>query len=86
MIINLDSSKVSGPDCVPVVLLKNLSLNILAELFKTCLKESCFLDFWKVSSVDIVFKNVGERSLAQNYSHVSLLSVVNKVFEKRKGL
>ena len=29
-----------------------------------------------------VFKNVGERSTAKNYHPVSLLSVVNKVFEK----
>ena len=29
-----------------------------------------------------VFKNVGERSTAKNYRSVSLLSVINKVFEK----
>ena len=29
-----------------------------------------------------VLKNVGERSTAKNYCPVSLLSVVNKVFEK----
>ena len=29
-----------------------------------------------------VFKNVGERSTTKNYCPVSLLSVVNKVFEK----
>ena len=33
-----------------------------------------------VSSVVLVFKNVGERSTAKNYPHVSLLSVVIKVF------
>ena len=56
--------------------------NILAELFNKCLKESCFPDCWKVSSVVPVFKNVGERSTAKNYHPVSLLSVVSKVFEK----
>ena len=55
---------------------------ILAELFNKCLKESCFPDCWKVSSVVPVFKNVGERSTAKNYYTVSLLSVVSKVFEK----
>ena len=55
---------------------------ILAELFNMCLKESCFADCWKVSSVVSVFKNVGERSIAKNYQPVSLLSVVSKVFEK----
>ena len=29
-----------------------------------------------------VFKNVGERSTAKNYCAFSLVSVVNKVFEK----
>ena len=84
-ITNCDSSKASGPDCIPVVVLKNCELKlsyILAELFNKCLKESCFPDCWKVSSVVPVFKNVGERSTAKNYRPVSLLSVVSKVFEK----
>ena len=70
VIVNLDSSKASGPDCIPVVVLKNhepeLSY-ILVELFNMCLKESCFPDCWKVSSLVPVFKNVGERSTAKNY-------------------
>ena len=85
VIMNLDSSKVSGPDCIPVVVLKKCEPElsyILAELFNMCLKESCFPDCWKVSSVVPVFKNVGERSTAKNYCPVSLLSVVSKVFKK----
>ena len=84
VILNLDSSKESGPDCLPVVVLKNCEpelLYILAELFNMCLKESCFLDCWKVLSMVPVFKNVGERSTAKNYHPISLLSVVSKVFE-----
>ena len=70
---------------VPLVVLKNSEPElsyILAELFNKCLKESCFPDCLKVSSVVPVFKNVGERSAAKNYRHVSLLSVISKVFEK----
>ena len=84
VIMNLDLSKASGPDCIPVVVLKNCEPElsyILAELFNKCLKESCFPDSWKVSSVVPVFKNVGESSTAKNYHPVSLLSVVSKVFE-----
>ena len=55
---------------------------ILDELFNIYLKESCFPDCWKVSSVVPVFKYVGERSTAKNYCPVSLLSAVSKVFEK----
>ena len=83
--MNLDSSKSSGPDCIPVVVRKNCELElsyILAELFNMCLKESSFPDCWKVSSVVPVFKNVEERSTAKKYCPVSLLSVVSKVFEK----
>ena len=32
-----------------------------------CLKKSYFPDFWKVSLVVSVFKNVGEKSVAKNY-------------------
>ena len=85
VIMNLDFSKASGLDCIPLVVLKNRELEfsyILAELFNECLKESCFPDCWKVSSVFPVFKNGLERSTAKNYHPVSLFSVVNKVFEK----
>ena len=85
VVMNLDLSKASGSDCIPVVVLKNCGPElsyILAELFNKCLKKSCFPDCWKFSSVVLVFKNVGERSTAKNYRPVSLLSVVSKVFEK----
>ena len=85
VITNFDSSEASRLACIPVVVQKNCESEltyILAELFNMCLKESCFPDCWKVSSVVPVFKNVGERSTAKNYLPVSLLSVVSKVFEK----
>ena len=68
VMMNLDFSKASGLDCIPLVVLKNRELErsyILAELFNKCLKKSCFPDRWKVSSVFPVFKNVRERSAAK---------------------
>ena len=62
VIMNLDLSKASASDCIPVVVLKNCEPElsyVLAELFSKCLKESCFPNCWKVSSVVPVFKNVG---------------------------
>ena len=41
VITNFDSSKVSRPDCIPVIVLKNSELELsylLAELFNKCLK------------------------------------------------
>ena len=40
VIMNIDLSKVAGPDCIPVVILKNCEPElsyILAELFNKCL-------------------------------------------------
>ena len=85
VITNLDSSKASVPDCLPVVVLKNCEPElsyILAKLFNMCLKESCFPACWKVSPMVSVFNNVREKSTAKNYCPVSLFSVVSKVFEK----
>ena len=85
VITNLDSPKTSGPSCIPVVVLKNCQPElsyILAELFNKSLKEFCFPDCWKYSSVVLAVKNIGEMSAAKNYLPVSLLSVVSKVFEK----
>ena len=85
VIMKLDLSKASGLDCILVVILRNCEpdlFHILAELFNKCLKESCFPDYLKVSLVVPVFKILGERSKANNYHPVSLLSVVSKVFEK----
>ena len=78
--MSLDLSKALGPDCIPVVVLKNYEpelSHLLAERFNKCLKESCFPDSWKVLSVVPVFKNVGERSTAKIYHPVNLLSVVS---------
>ena len=77
VITNLDLSKVSGPDCIPVVVLTNCEPKIsyiLAKLFSKCLMESCFPDCWKVSSVVYSQKPPPCSS--------SLLSMVSKVFEK----
>ena len=60
--MNLDLSAASGPDCIPLVVLKNCGPElsyILSELFNKCLKKSCFSDCSKVFSVVLVFKNVG---------------------------
>ena len=62
VIMNVDLSKECSPDCIPVVVLKNCEpelFKILAGLFNKGLKESCYLGFWKVSLVVLVFKIVG---------------------------
>ena len=83
VIKNLDLSKVPGPVCILVMILKNCEPQLsytLDQLFSMCLKESCFPDCSKVSLVVPVFKNVGgRRYAAKNYCPVNLHSVVSKV-------
>lgn len=62
ILIHFDSSEVTGPDCVSVLVLKNCQpelLYILVELVNMCLEESFFPDCSKVSFVVPEFKNVG---------------------------
>ena len=64
VILNLDLSKAAGPDCNPVVVLKNCDPElsyILAELFIKRPRESCFPDYCMVLLLVPVFKNGGER-------------------------
>ena len=77
VIMYLDLSKASGPDSVPVVVLKSW-LNFSISFWRSLV----FPDYWKVSPVALAFKNLGDRSTAKNYRPVSLLSLVSKVFEK----
>ena len=78
VITNLNLSKASGPDCSPVVVLKNCEPElsyILAELFNKCLKESCFPDCWKVSSVVPVFNPLmpgGNKKVTHTYTNLQL--------------
>lgn len=84
-ISQLEMGKASGPDEIPVVVLKNCAPElsfILSRLFNMCLQESVFPDCWKVSSVVPVFKNSGEKSDPKNYRPISLLPVVSKLFER----
>ena len=81
VIKNFGSSKASDPHCIPVVVLKNCDLElsyILAELFNTYLSESCFPDCWKVISVSLYLRMLGERSTPKT----TVLSVVSKIFKK----
>ena len=64
-----------------MVVLKNCEhelSKILAKLFNVYLKELCFPDCWKVSSVVLAVKVAGKQPKAKNCHLVSLLSLVSK--------
>ena len=88
IISNLDSSKASCPDFIPVVVLKNCEPKlsyILAELFNMSLKKSCFSNFWKVSLLISVFKHVG-KGLQLKTMALSLLVFLLRSVQSLKDL
>ena len=82
VITYLDSSKMSGADCIPVLVLKKSERElfyILTKIFNMYLKESCFSDCLVLSVVP-VFKNIGERSIAKNTALLVFENLVNNRF------
>ena len=78
----IDSSKASVPDCIPVMVLRNYEPEfsyILAELFNMCLKVSSFPDYLKVSTVVLLFKNVGKGLLKTAAQQVYFLWLVKSL-------
>ena len=67
---NLDSSKASGPDCIPVVVLTNCELElsyILAKLHNMCVNKSCFF-VWRSHQWSLYLKLLGKGLHLRNIS------------------
>ena len=71
-----------GPDCIPVVFLKNYEPEVsyvLAELFSKCLVLHIV---WRSHQWSLYLRLLGEQCTAKDYCPASLFSVVGKAFEK----
>ena len=79
-----DSSKASGPDGINPRILKEGAIELsypLCNLFNKSLSQGISPNNWKCANVAPIFKK-GDKSDPQNYSPISLLSVVGKVMER----
>ena len=79
----LDVTKAYGPDGIPPRVLKECAAelsNVLARLFKLCIKTSIFPAQWKHALVQPIPKK-GDRSNPNNYRPISITSAISKVFE-----
>ena len=79
VIRNLDLSKASGSDCIPVLFLRNCESElscILAELFNMC------QIVWTSHQWSLQLRMLGKELKAINYYPFNLLSVVSKFFKK----
>ena len=82
---SLDPNKSTGPDGLPVKLLKLIAILIsepLAKLFNKSLATGKFPEKFKEALVKPVFKNKGSPSNYSSYRPISILSAISKVFEK----
>ena len=80
-----DVDKATGPDKISVVLLKTCVANItpyLCELFNKSLCCGKLLLEWKLSNISQIPKKRPFHGVS-NYTPISLLSLVSKVFERR---
>ncbi len=79
-----DSTKATGPDGIPVRLLKETASVISPSLCKLYNKSSelgIFGQEWKIANIVPIYKK-GERGHTENYPPISLLPIVSKVLER----
>ena len=85
IINSLDANKSTGPDNIPVKLLKLTAVLIaspLSKLYNKSLELGIYPSKFKEANIKPIFKNKGSPSELTNYRPISLLSSLSKVFEK----
>ena len=84
-IINSLKPKADGPFSIPTKILKtvlNEISEILASIFNLSIQTGKFISLLKLAKVIPIYKNKGSPHDANNYRPISLLSNIDKIFEK----
>ena len=84
IISGFKNKKSCGYDEIPMFLIKQIQQlisPILTELFNECLKTGTYPDCLKIAKVIALHKS-GNKQDPNNFRPISLLPVINKIFEK----
>ena len=79
------NNKASGPNSIPTIiflLIKDIVAEPLAYIINLSFTTGIYIDKLKISKVIPIYKEKGDKFSSQNYRPISLLSNVNKIFEK----
>ena len=79
------NNKAIGPNSIPnkvLLIIKDSIAQPLADIINLSISTGIYIDKLKISKIIPIFKEKGEKSLTKNYRPISLLSNINKIFEK----
>lgn len=83
LLSNIDPKKANGPDGVPSIILKCLSMElapVVSHIFQQSLDMGDVPTDWLIANITAIFKK-GDKSIPANYRPMSLTSVTCKSFE-----
>ena len=78
-------NKATGPQSIPFTILhliKNIIAQPLSDILNLSFQTGIYIDQLKISRVTPVFKEKGSNLSTENHRPISLLSNINKIFEK----
>ena len=78
-------NKATGPQSIPFTILhliKNIIAQPLSDIHNLSFQTGIYIDQLKISRVTPVFKEKGSNLSTENHRPISLLSNINKIFEK----